>query len=193
MLSTNHTDISKDAPENVISKDLPSSEAPSSTNHSEAAHEHSHSHEHPQNHTHDHSHSHEHSHTHSHEHPHSHSPEHTHENTPETQLMENSEDQLPETTHLHPHGHYHDPKEKKRQINRLSRIIGHLEHVKRMLENDEDCAGVLIQLSAAKSALNGLGKQIINDHIEHCIVHAVEDQDSAALDEFKQAIQKYLS
>ncbi len=99
----------------------------------------------------------------------------------------------PEHPSLHPHAHYHDPAEKKRQINRLAKIIGHLEHVKRMLENDEDCSGVLIQLSAVKSALNGLGKQIINDHIEHCIVHAVEDHDSEALDEFKQAIQKYIS
>ena len=62
----------------------------------------------------------------------------------------------------HSHSHVHDPKEKKRQINRLSRVIGHLEYVKKMIENDEDCAAVLMQISATKSALNGLGKEIIN-------------------------------
>ncbi|MBO4330973.1 MAG: metal-sensitive transcriptional regulator, partial [Oscillospiraceae bacterium] len=63
----------------------------------------------------------------------------------------------------HVHGHYHDPEEKKRQPNRLSRVIGHLEYVRRMVENDEDCAEVLMQISAVRSALNGLGKQIINE------------------------------
>lgn len=93
---------------------------------------------------------------------------------------------------MHTHAHVHDPKEKRRQINRLSRVIGHLEHVKKMLENDDDCAEVLIQLSAAKSALNGLGKEIIGDHISHCIVHAVESGDDSAMEEFKKAIQRYL-
>ena len=88
--------------------------------------------------------------------------------------------------------HAHDPREKKRQINRLSRIIGHLECVKRMLERDESCTSVLMQISAAKSALNGLGKQIINEHISECISSAMDDGDTEAIEEFKQAIQRYL-
>ena len=92
----------------------------------------------------------------------------------------------------HSHGHHHDPKEKKRQINRLSRIIGHLEYVKRMIEEDEDCADVLIQISASKSALSGLGKEIINEHITHCITHAVEEGDTHAVEEFQRAIEKFL-
>ena len=93
---------------------------------------------------------------------------------------------------LHPHGHYHDPKEKKRQMNRLSRIIGHLQYVKRMIEEDEDCAAVLMQISAARTALNGLGKEIINEHISHCIYHAIEEGDTEAIEEFQKAIEKYL-
>ena len=91
-----------------------------------------------------------------------------------------------------PHGHHHDPAEKKRQMNRLSRVIGHLQYVQRMIERDEDCSAVLMQISAAKSALNGLGKEIINEHIAHCIAHAVEDGDTEAVEEFRMAIQKYL-
>jgi len=94
--------------------------------------------------------------------------------------------------HEHIHGHVHDPKEKRRQINRLSRVIGHLEYVKKMIDNDEDCAAVLMQIAATKSALNGLGKEIINEHISHCITHAVEEGDTEAIEEFKKAIQKYL-
>ena len=56
-----------------------------------------------------------------------------------------------------------------------------------MIENDEDCSDVLVQISAVRSALNGLGKAIINEHITHCITHAIEDGDSSAVDEFKDA------
>lgn len=100
------------------------------------------------------------------------------------------EEKIPAAEHTH--SHHHDPAEKKRQMNRLSRVIGHLQYVQRMIERDEDCSAVLMQISAAKSALNGLGKEIINEHIAHCIAHAVEEGDTEAVEEFRQAIQKYL-
>ncbi|MBR4150633.1 MAG: metal-sensing transcriptional repressor [Firmicutes bacterium] len=89
------------------------------------------------------------------------------------------------------HSHHHSPEEKKRQLARISRIIGHLQHVKTMIEDDCDCADVLVQLSAVKSALTGLGKQITTEHIEHCIYHAVKDGDTEALEEFQNAIEKF--
>ena len=91
----------------------------------------------------------------------------------------------------HVHAHTHDPSEKKKQLNRLSRIIGHLEYIKGMIDRDEDCSDVLMQLASAKSALNGLGKSIINEHLTHCIVHAIEDGDFAEIEEFQKSIQKY--
>lgn len=94
--------------------------------------------------------------------------------------------------HEHGHSHFHDPNEKRRQINRLSRVIGHLEHIKKLIDNDEDCAAVLMQIAATRSALNGLGKEIINEHISHCITHAMEEGDMEAVEEFKKAIQKFL-
>ncbi len=93
--------------------------------------------------------------------------------------------------HAHHLSHYHSPEEKKRQLNRLSRVIGHLQHVKRMIEEDRDCADVLMQLSATRSALTGLGKEIINEHITHCITHAVQDGDMKAIEEFQKAIEKF--
>ena len=96
-----------------------------------------------------------------------------------------------ENAHHHHLSHHHSPEEKKRQLNRLSRVIGHLQHVKRMIEEDRDCADVLMQLSASRSALNGLGKEIINEHITHCITHAVQDGDMEAIEEFQKAIEKF--
>ena len=101
-----------------------------------------------------------------------------------------------EQKHDHGEEHYrishcHAPEEKKRQLNRLARVIGHLQHVKRMIEEDRDCAEVLVQLSATRSALTGLGKEIINEHIAHCITHAVEDGDMDAIEEFRKAIEKF--
>lgn len=92
----------------------------------------------------------------------------------------------------HDHLHHHSPEEKKRQLNRLSRAIGHLQHVKKMIENDADCSEVLIQLSAVRSAINNLGKEIINEHLAHCIAHAVEEGDTAAITEFQDAIKKFI-
>lgn len=93
--------------------------------------------------------------------------------------------------HSH-HGHYHSPEVRKKELARISKAIGHLQHVKLMIENDEDCADVLIQLSAVRSALNNLGKEIINEHVEHCISHAIEEGDTESLEEFKIAIKKFI-
>lgn len=90
------------------------------------------------------------------------------------------------------HGHYHSPEEKKKQINRLAKAIGHLNHVKTMIENDEDCAEVLIQLSAVNAALKNLGKEIINEHMTHCITHAIENGDVKEVEEFQKAVKKFI-
>ena len=97
-------------------------------------------------------------------------------------------------THVmhHEHGHYHSPEEKKKQLNRLAKAIGHLQHVKVMIENDEDCADVLMQISAVNAALRSLGKTIINEHMSHCIIHALEDGDTHAVEEFQKAVQKFI-
>ena len=90
------------------------------------------------------------------------------------------------------HSHHHSEEEKKKQLNRLAKAIGHLNHVKLMIEDDADCAEVLMQLSAVNSALRSLGKEIINEHMTHCITHAIEDGDTAAVEEFQKAVQKFI-
>lgn len=88
------------------------------------------------------------------------------------------------------HGHHHP--NSKAVSNRLARAIGHLEAVKRMVDREEDCAEILIQLAAVRSAINNAGKVILMDHLNHCIVEAVEDDDLDKIKEFGDAIQKFI-
>lgn len=92
--------------------------------------------------------------------------------------------------HTHTHGHTHQ--NTKAVLNRLSRAIGHLESIRRMVEDGRDCTEVLIQLSAVKSALNNTGKVILQDHIQHCIVDAVREGDAQALEELNKAIDRFM-
>ncbi len=97
-------------------------------------------------------------------------------------------------THDHSHGgvHSHTHKNTKVVLDRLSRASGHLESVKRMVLEGKDCSEVLIQLSAVIAALNNTGKVILKDHIENCIVEAVESGDKAALDNLSSAIDRFI-
>ena len=90
------------------------------------------------------------------------------------------------------HGHHHSNAQTKAVLNRLSRAIGHMESIKRMVEDGRDCSEVLIQLSAVKSAINNTGKIILQDHIEHCIVDAVEHGDREAIKELEKAIDRFM-
>ena len=90
------------------------------------------------------------------------------------------------------HGHHHSHAHTKAVLNRMSRAIGHMESIKRMIEDGRDSAEVLIQLSAVKSAINNTGKIILQDHIEHCIVDAVEHGDKEAIKELEVAIDRFV-
>ena len=79
----------------------------------------------------------------------------------------------------HSHGHVHE--NQKAVINRLSRAIGHLEKVKRMVEE-----------AAVRSALDNTGKVILKDHLRHCMVDAVAAGDESAIDDLCVAIDKFV-
>ena len=99
-----------------------------------------------------------------------------------------------EHEHEHPHTHKHPHVHENQKVvsNRLARAIGHLQRVKRMVDENEDCSDVLIQLAAVRAALESTGKVILQDHIQHCIVDAVERDDEQALDSLCQAIEKFI-
>ena len=83
--------------------------------------------------------------------------------------------------------------EKTREvINRLSRITGHIEAIKKMVEEGRDCGEVLIQMAAVKSALNNAGKVILKDHIKHCVADAVATNDEEAIESLNKAIDQFV-
>ena len=93
-------------------------------------------------------------------------------------------------SHIEGHSHTHSHTQTKAVLNRLSRAIGHLESVKRMIEDGRDCTEVLVQLAAVRSALGSTAKVILKDHLEHCI----SDDQSAGeqLQALNDAIDKFM-
>ncbi|MEG1528313.1 MAG: metal-sensing transcriptional repressor [Clostridia bacterium] len=86
----------------------------------------------------------------------------------------------------------HDLDNNKALVNRINRINGHLNAVKTMIEENRECCDILIQISAVKSALNGLSKVILKDHLSHCIVEAIECGDNGKIEELTSTIDKIL-
>ena len=107
-----------------------------------------------------------------------------------TEDMCHEHEHIHEHTHAHSHGHSHT--QTKAVINRLSRAIGHLESVKRLVESGRDCTEVLVQLAAVRSALNSTAKVILKDHLEHCIADA-DAGDENQLSALNEAIDKFMS
>ena len=94
--------------------------------------------------------------------------------------------------HSHEHGHTHSHEHTRAVLNRLSRAIGHLQSVRRMVEEGRDCAEVLVQIAAVRSAIDNTGKLILQDHLKHCIIDAAQEGDQKAIDDLCQAIDKYM-
>ena len=101
-----------------------------------------------------------------------------------------------EHTHEHPHshadGHPHHHENTRAVLNRMSRAIGHMESIQAMIEDGRDCSEVLIQIAAVRSAINNIGKIILEDHIRHCVVDALETGDQKVLDDLDEAINKFV-
>lgn len=80
----------------------------------------------------------------------------------------------------------------KAVLNRMSRAIGHMNAVKKMIEEGRDCSEILIQLSAIRSEITNVSKVVLKDHLDHCIVEAVQQNDDEALSNLKGAIDRLL-
>lgn len=90
------------------------------------------------------------------------------------------------------HTHHHSATHIKSISNRLAKTIGHLESIKKMVENDRDCSEILIQLAAVKAAVNNTANAILKEHLAHCLVHAIEDGNHQALDDLNRAIDMFV-
>ena len=67
-----------------------------------------------------------------------------------------------------------------------------MQHVRAMVDEGEDCSNVLMQLSAVIGALQSIAKVILKDHLDLCVVDAVQSGDTQTLDDFKKAIDRYI-
>lgn len=94
-------------------------------------------------------------------------------------------------SHAQAHGHTHSHTQTKAVLNRLSRAIGHLESVKRMVESGRDCTEVLVQIAAVRSALSSTAKVILKDHLEHCVADSGADTNEQ-LKALNEAIDKFM-
>jgi len=116
-----------------------------------------------------------------------------HEHMPDhAYLHEHGIEHSHEHDHGHTHGHTHSHENTRAVLNRLSRAIGHLQSVRRMLEDGRDCSEVLIQIAAVRSAIDNTGKLILQDHLRHCILDAARAGDQKAIDDLCQAVDKYI-
>ncbi|GIW69890.1 MAG: hypothetical protein KatS3mg101_0637 [Patescibacteria group bacterium] len=80
---------------------------------------------------------------------------------------------------------------KKKNIHRIKIIKGHLDAIERMIENDAYCIEVLNQSLAVQKALKALDKQIIEGHLNHCVVEQVKKGDSKKIVEDLLGIYRY--
>ena len=74
---------------------------------------------------------------------------------------------------------------------RLAKILGQVQAIDRMIDEDIPCEDILSQLNAAKSALNKAGQVVLEGHIRHCVLDAVKQGDEAALENFTKAIERF--
>ncbi|MBN8831355.1 MAG: metal-sensing transcriptional repressor [Sphingomonadales bacterium] len=76
-------------------------------------------------------------------------------------------------------------------IKRLNRAAGHLKSIVTMIEEERPCVDIAQQLQAVENAIGSAKRALINDHIDHCLVHAEEGEGPAhAIEQFR-AISKY--
>ncbi|MBS1055831.1 metal-sensitive transcriptional regulator [Gluconobacter kondonii] len=82
---------------------------------------------------------------------------------------------------------------KKALTNRVRRIEGQVGGVLNMIENDRYCVDILTQISAIKSALDGVSIQILSSHANGCVRRAVqEDGGEGAIDELLQVVRRMM-
>ena len=76
--------------------------------------------------------------------------------------------------------------------NRLSRIIGQIQAIDRMIDQDVPCEDVLSQINAAKSALHKAGQVVLEGHLKHCVRDGIEHGDAdKTIESFAKAVERF--
>lgn len=75
---------------------------------------------------------------------------------------------------------------------RLNRIEGQVRGIKGMIEKDTHCDDILTQVSAVQSALNGVGKLLLEHHMRTCVVNRIENGETEVIEELLKTFSKLL-
>lgn len=87
-----------------------------------------------------------------------------------------------------------DPQAKASNLRRLRRLEGQIRGLQKMVEEDRYCPDIMIQISAAQEALRTVGRELMRNHLRHCVTHAVvegSDQANAMYEELLKLIYKH--
>lgn len=75
---------------------------------------------------------------------------------------------------------------------RLRKIVGQVQAIDRMIEEDVACEDLLAQINAAKSALHKCGQVILEGHIRHCVLDGLEHGDpDKTINDFTRAVERF--
>ena len=75
---------------------------------------------------------------------------------------------------------------------RLKKIIGQVQTIDRMVDEDVPCEDILAQINTAKSALHGCGKVVLEGHIKHCVRDGIEHGDAdKTIENFTKAVERF--
>lgn len=75
---------------------------------------------------------------------------------------------------------------------RLNRIEGQIRGVKGLIERDVYCDDILNQIAAIQSALNGVGRLLLEGHLKSCVVERIMEGDREVLDELLITVNKLM-
>ena len=74
---------------------------------------------------------------------------------------------------------------------RLRKIIGQVQAIDRMVEEDVPCEDILSQLNAAKSALHKCGQVVLEGHIQHCVRGIQHGDADKTIESFTKAVERF--
>lgn len=75
---------------------------------------------------------------------------------------------------------------------RLNKIVGQVQAINRMIDEDIACEDILTQINAAKSALHKCGQIVLEGHIKHCVKDGIEHGDAdKTIEEFTKAVERF--
>ncbi|QHW29379.1 metal-sensing transcriptional repressor [Paenibacillus rhizovicinus] len=87
---------------------------------------------------------------------------------------------------------HHSDKVKNNFISRLNRIEGQIRGLKGLIEKDTYCDDVLNQISAVQSALNSVGKLLLEQHMNTCVIERIQEGDHEVVKELMITVNKLI-